>query len=96
MNQNYQFLDTRAREAEAEAEKATLANVRERALRSAATWRGMADRALKLEGDRARADIDRLARKLAADQENDADGDAGQRAVTGTLPAQGAGLHSDS
>lgn len=96
MNQNYQFLDTRAREAEAEAEKATLANVRERALRSAATWRGMADRALKLEGDRARADVDRLARKLAADQENDADGDAGQLPITGAFPAQGTNLHTDN
>jgi hypothetical protein len=63
MNQSFTFLDTRAREAAAEADKATLSNVKERALRSAATWRTMADKALKIEEDRARADIDRAARK---------------------------------
>jgi hypothetical protein len=63
MNQSFTFLDTRAREAEAEAAKATLSNVKDRALRSAATWRTMADKALKIEEDRARADADRAARK---------------------------------
>jgi len=63
MNQSFTFLDMRAREAAAEADKATLSNVKERALRSAATWRTMADKALKIEEDRARADIERTARK---------------------------------
>ena len=63
MNQSFTFLDMRAREAAAEADKATLSNVKERALRSAATWRTMADKALKIEEDRARADIERAARK---------------------------------
>ncbi len=63
MNQSFTFLDTRAREAAAEADKATLSNVKERALRSAATWRTMADKALKIEEDRARADAERLARR---------------------------------
>lgn len=63
MNQSYTFLDARAREAEAEATKATLDNVRERALRSAATWRTMADKALKVESDRAQAEVERLSRK---------------------------------
>ncbi len=64
MNQSFTFLDTRAREAAAEADKATLSNVKERALRSAATWRTMADKALKIEEDRARADAERAARKV--------------------------------
>jgi hypothetical protein len=64
MNQSFTFLDMRAREAAAEADKATLSNVKERALRSAATWRTMADKALKIEEDRARADIERAARKV--------------------------------
>lgn len=63
MNQSFTFLDTRAREAAAEADKATLSNVKERALRSAATWRTMADKALKIEEDRARADAERAARR---------------------------------
>ncbi len=63
MNQSFTFLDTRAREAAAEADKATLSNVKERALRSAATWRTMADKALKIEEDRARADAERLVRR---------------------------------
>lgn len=64
MNQSFTFLDARAREAAAEADKATLSNVKERALRSAATWRTMADKALKIEEDRARADAERSARKV--------------------------------
>ena len=74
MNQSYTFLDTRAREAEAEATKATLDNVRDRALRSAATWRTMADKALKVESDRAAAEVERLSRKadeLALQASND-------------------------
>ena len=63
MNQSFTFLDARAREAEAEAGRATLDNVRERAMRSAITWRTMADKALKVESDRARAEVERLARK---------------------------------
>ncbi|MCL6250504.1 hypothetical protein M3P36_05525 [Altererythrobacter sp. KTW20L] len=63
MNQSFTFLDARAREAEAEAARATLDNVRERAMRSATTWRTMADKALKVESDRARAEVERLARK---------------------------------
>lgn len=70
MNQSFTFLDTRAREAAAEADRATLSNVKERALRSAATWRTMADKALKIEEDRARADIDRAARKAEEAQQD--------------------------
>jgi hypothetical protein len=40
----FEFCDKRAREAATAAEDATLANVRERLLRSEAAWRAMADK----------------------------------------------------
>ena len=55
----------RAEEARAEAEAATLDNVRERCLRSEAAWRHMADRAERTEQMRA----DHLAAKAAASGE---------------------------
>ncbi|MGI8944189.1 MAG: hypothetical protein ACR2FJ_08190 [Qipengyuania sp.] len=45
MSQTYDFYYARAQESAAEAKAATLANVRERALRSEATWRGLANQA---------------------------------------------------
>ncbi|MBT8427463.1 MAG: hypothetical protein KJO02_05475 [Erythrobacter sp.] len=45
MSQSYEFYRARADEAAADAKAATLANVRERALRSEATWRGLAEQA---------------------------------------------------
>ena len=45
MNSTYDFYITRARESAAEAKVATLDNVRDRALRSEATWRGLAEQA---------------------------------------------------
>lgn len=45
MSQSYEFYCSRADEAAADAKSATLANVRERALRSEATWRGLAEQA---------------------------------------------------
>lgn len=48
MTLTYEFLMTRAAESAAEAEGAMLDNVKQRALRSEAAWRGMADRALKI------------------------------------------------
>ncbi|NNC53608.1 MAG: hypothetical protein HKO08_11280 [Erythrobacter sp.] len=45
MSQSYEFYRARADEAAADAKTATLANVRERALRSEATWRGLAEQA---------------------------------------------------
>lgn len=45
----YKFLITRAEESAHEAEGAVLENVRQRALRSEAAWREMANRALKIE-----------------------------------------------
>jgi hypothetical protein len=57
--QTYEFFAERAKEASKEAEQATLDNVRDRALRSAAAWRDMADRALRIQEDREAAKRDR-------------------------------------
>jgi hypothetical protein len=56
MNQTLEFYTQRVNEAEAEANAATLDNVRERALRSAATWRGLADQARRVAAERVKAD----------------------------------------
>ena len=61
MTQQEIFL-ARAAEAKMEAEAATLANVRERCLRSEAAWAGMAARAARTDKLRAKA----LAEKAAA------------------------------
>lgn len=62
MSQNFAFYDERAKEAAAEAESATLDNVRERNLRAEKTWRGLADQALKIQEDREKAKNERQAR----------------------------------
>jgi len=67
MSQTWDFLDQRARAAEAEAREAPLANVRERELRSAKAWRVMADRQLIIEGERIEASKARAARRLAGE-----------------------------
>ena len=63
MSQTFDFYDARAREAAEDATKATLANVRDRALRSEKTWRALADQAQKVEGDRKIADAERAERR---------------------------------
>ena len=63
MSQTFDFYDARARESAAEADAATLENVRERALRSEKTWRSLADKAQKTEQDRAKAEIERAERR---------------------------------
>ena len=65
MSQTFEFYDERARSAEAEAEKALLDNVRERELRSAKAWRGMADRQLMIDEERVKADKIRAERRAA-------------------------------
>jgi hypothetical protein len=65
MTQTFDFYDQRARAAEAEADKSALANVRERELRSARAWREMADRQLKIDSERVKADAERSARRAA-------------------------------
>ena len=55
MNSSTSFLIARAEEAARDADNAVLDNVRERAMRSEAAWRDMADRALQVEQDREEA-----------------------------------------
>ena len=52
MANGHEFYLLRANESAREAAETALENVRERALRSEAAWRGMADRALTVERDR--------------------------------------------
>lgn len=59
MAQSHQFYAERAREAAAEAKTATLDNVRERALRSAMTWRRLALIAKKVARGRERLKSDK-------------------------------------
>jgi hypothetical protein len=65
MSQTYEFFDARAKAAEAEAARAMLDNVRDRELRSAKAWREMADRALLIEEERAKAEVYRAERRAA-------------------------------
>lgn len=66
MSQNYEFYNTRANEAAAEAKAAVLDNVRERALRSETAWREMADRAKQMEQEREVARVEREKRQAEA------------------------------
>ena len=65
MSQTFEFYDERARHAETEAGKALLDNVRERELRSAKAWRGMADRQLMVDAERVKVDEVRAERRAA-------------------------------
>jgi hypothetical protein len=65
MSQTFEFYDERARAAEDAADRADLDNVRERELRSARAWRGMADRQLQIDAERAKAEQIRAARRAA-------------------------------
>ncbi|MEO6387613.1 MAG: hypothetical protein ABIT16_11535 [Croceibacterium sp.] len=65
MSQTFDFYDARAREAAAEADRSELVMVRERALRAEKTWRGLANQARKVEGDRIKAEQIRAARREA-------------------------------
>ncbi|WP_379545700.1 hypothetical protein ACFCW2_08685 [Qipengyuania sp. DSG2-2] len=66
MSQGYEFYMTRANEAAAEAEAAVLDNVRERALRAEATWRGLADQARAVAMERAKVEKEKAAQREAA------------------------------
>lgn len=65
MSQTFEFYDARAKEAAAEARAASLDNVRDRALRSEASWRGLADQARKTAVERAKAERERAERREA-------------------------------
>ena len=65
MSQTFEFYDARAKDAAAEAQAAILDNVRDRALRSEASWRSLADQARKIAADRIKAEQERAARREA-------------------------------
>ena len=67
MSQTFEFYDARARESAAEAQTAVLDNVRDRALRSEATWRALADQARAVAEERAKVEHEKAARR--AEQE---------------------------
>jgi hypothetical protein len=61
--QSYEFYSARAEQSAAEAKAATLANVRERALRSEATWRGLAEKARTVMKQREKIESDKAAER---------------------------------
>ena len=65
MSQTFEFYDARANEAAAEADAATLDNVRERNLRAEKTWRALATQAQKVMVDRYKAEAVRAERRAA-------------------------------
>ena len=65
MSQTFEFYDARANEAAAEADAATLDNVRERNLRAEKTWRALATQAQKVMVDRYKAKAVRAERRAA-------------------------------
>jgi hypothetical protein len=65
MTLTYEFYVQRALAAETAADEASLANVRDRELRSAHAWREMANRQLMIEAERAKADEVRAERRAA-------------------------------
>lgn len=65
MAQTAEFYHQREQEARAEAKRAKLANVRERALRAAQTWKGLADQAKLVARRRERAEVERAKRRAA-------------------------------
>ena len=68
MSQTYEFYSARAKECAAEARAATLDNVRDRALRSEKTWRGLAEQARSVSERRVRIEREKAAERAA---END-------------------------
>jgi hypothetical protein len=66
MSIQHEFYLARASEAKRDAEAATLANVRDRCLRSEAAWRSMAERAERTEKMRAKSEADKAAAAYAA------------------------------
>ena len=66
MNQTYEFYAARADEARKDALAATLDNVRDRALRSEATWRSLAQQAQAVTRQRAKIEQEKAAERAAA------------------------------
>lgn len=65
MHLSFDFCDARAREAAATAASATLDNIRERALRSEAAWRQLADTQQAIVTEREKRDREREADRSA-------------------------------
>ncbi len=65
MAQTWEFYAERAKESAAEARIAKLDNVRERALRSEATWLGLADQARRVAEERVKVEQQRVERREA-------------------------------
>ncbi|WP_201290842.1 hypothetical protein [Croceibacterium salegens] len=63
MSGTFEFYDEQAKKAAAEAENATLDNVRDRNLRAEKSWRALADQARKVLVDRKQAEADRAVRR---------------------------------
>ena len=61
MSSNHEFYLARAAEARADAEAATLDNVRDRCLRSEAAWAAMADRAERSDKAREKLALEKAA-----------------------------------
>ena len=66
MSQSYEFYCARADQAAAAADKAELANVRDRELRAEKTWRGLAEHARAVADERAKLVRDKQAEADAA------------------------------
>jgi hypothetical protein len=63
MSQGFEFYQARAEESAAEARAAVLDNVRDRALRSEATWRALADPARAVAKERLRVENEKAVRR---------------------------------
>lgn len=62
MSATSDFYLARVEQCTREADETKLTNVRDRCLRAAAAWQGMADRVMKGEADRLQQAMDKLAR----------------------------------
>lgn len=69
MSQTYEFYSARADEAAADAKAAQLANVRERALRSEKTWRGLAEQARSVAETRRKIETKKAEERAALESE---------------------------
>jgi len=67
MSQTYEFYSARAEEAAADAKDAELANVRDRALRSEKTWRGLAEQARSVAEQRRKLEREKAAERMLLD-----------------------------
>lgn len=65
MAQTWEFYAERAKESVAEARAAKLDNVRDRALRSEATWLGLADQARRVSEERTKVEREKSERREA-------------------------------